>query len=102
MTANQIAYWKLEEEKRANRAREEETHRANVVSEGYKKYDTLSKLQDSATKQYEAATHRQRVDDQRKIEGINTALKGVEIVANTLTKTESMGKGISSLVAALA
>lgn len=33
MTANQINYWKLQEEKRANAARELETHRANLATE---------------------------------------------------------------------
>ena len=33
MTQNQIAYWNLQETKRTNRAREEETHRSNVTRE---------------------------------------------------------------------
>lgn len=33
MTQNQIRYWTLEEQKRANRANEAETHRSNVVRE---------------------------------------------------------------------
>lgn len=34
MTRNQIEYWKLQEDKRSNQARETETHRANFVNEG--------------------------------------------------------------------
>lgn len=34
MTANQIAYWTLQETKRANTVREGETHRTNVRHEG--------------------------------------------------------------------
>lgn len=48
MTANQIAYWKLQEEKRSNLAdeleakrsniaRERETHRSNVTQESHQK-----------------------------------------------------------------
>lgn len=33
MTANQLAYWRLEEDKRANRAKEGETHRSNLANE---------------------------------------------------------------------
>lgn len=34
MTANQINYWKLQEDKRSNRAKETETNRSNLANEG--------------------------------------------------------------------
>lgn len=33
MTANQIAYWKLQEDIRANKAREDENYRSNLAKE---------------------------------------------------------------------
>lgn len=38
MTANQIAYWNLQEAKRSNLAKEAETHRTNVENEKLKDY----------------------------------------------------------------
>lgn len=53
MTSNQLSYWKLKEEERANRAKEAETNRANVVKEAENYRSNLAK---------EAETHRANVE----------------------------------------
>lgn len=44
MTANQVAYWKLQEEKRSNLAKENETNRSNVAKENLTDYSNKVNL----------------------------------------------------------
>lgn len=63
MTANQLAYWRLEEDKRANRAREGETHRSNLVNE--------------------RETNRSNVAREREANRSNLAKEGIESTRNS-------------------
>lgn len=44
MTSNQIAYWKLQEERRSNLVDEAERQRANIAQENIKRDDTNSQI----------------------------------------------------------
>lgn len=63
MTANQIAYWNLQENKRSNLANEQirrdtvsETRRSNVINEGLKHFQNLEQHRSNVAREDE--THR--------------------------------------------
>lgn len=59
MTSNQLRYWELQEQKRANRARERETRRANKFSERLTQHFQQGTLDLRAQELYESARSHQ-------------------------------------------
>lgn len=76
MTANQVAYWQLQETKRDNVARLTESNRHNVAVE-------------NETVRHNTAQH-ERWDTQSTIEGVNTGINAVSTLAKTAGSVVSM------------
>jgi hypothetical protein len=117
MTTNQIAYWRLQEDKRANAAREAETYRSNVAREGETNRSNLVNEEVKVATQAENVRHNQmtellasrtaketeRSNKAREVEAnrhnvvsedtdkVNALVKGVELIPKTIT---SIGKFI--------
>lgn len=68
MTTNQIAYWNLQEQKRSNRAVEQETARANIAREmeNIRHNTTTESIQDYTSKQQAKRWSYQNVIDSSK------------------------------------
>lgn len=84
MTDVQVKYWALEEDKRANRAKEEETHRANLASEGFKARETT--------------VNEKKLESQLKTDKVN---RGVSIANAVTGGIANVGKGFSYFVRGL-
>lgn len=82
MTANQIAYQKLVEEGRANRARELETNRSNRANEGLKSRELSELERHQAT--VEGETNRANVAKETENERANRAREGETLRSNQM------------------
>jgi len=83
MTANQLAYARLQEEQRSNLAKEAETYRSDVEQERIKKY---------------SAQHQAGLDDARAVlTRLQTIVQSKESVDSTFEKLKSLFTGDEAL-----
>lgn len=84
MTANQVAYWNMVENRRANLAKEHELNRSNVVKEQLTEREVKSKEARAAT--------------QNRLDTINALIGGVESATRTIKNVTGVGKDVASIL----
>lgn len=81
MTQNQIAYWKLQEDKRSNLARETETNRSNLARETE---EHRSNVASEDIRRFEAQAQKEYQDSMAAMKAVDTGVnfvgKAVDIV----------------------
>lgn len=82
MTQNQIAYWTMQEQKRANRMRERETERSNLERE---QETRRSNVRNESLKEQFQSAQAKRWENQSVVEAINAGTKLGETIVNSLT-----------------
>lgn len=83
MTANQINYWKLQEDRRSNLAKETEANRHNIVTEG-------------ETSRHNVATEQVSLGNLQETSRHNTATEQETVRHNTATEAESQRHNVAS------
>lgn len=109
MTANQLQYWSLQETRKTNRAREAETHRANVESEKIKYLELEHKGKELGLKGQELEEYirsnlakegisRREVKEKERHNKVSEKQGWANTLINAITSGSKLGQTVGSLL----
>lgn len=98
MTGNQIAYWNLQESKRANQAKEQETLRSNLAKEQLGS-ETLSETKRSNIAKETETNRSNLINEQIKTADVDSQIdrRNVQNMTDAVKSVESITKAASML-----